>query len=100
MLKIFYTLLALFSLPLPALASDAPALVQNLTAHPLGLFALVLFVAAYTLVIFEEQLNGWYRVPSVWPEKRDLNAFLQWFECSFHSMVIDVCDERLRHTDM
>jgi hypothetical protein len=50
--------------------------------------------------IFEEQLNGWYRVPSVWPEKRDLNAFLQWFECSFHSMVIDVCDERLRHADM
>jgi NhaD family Na+/H+ antiporter len=39
------------------LASDVPALVQNLTATPLGLFALVLFVAAYTLVIFEEQLH-------------------------------------------
>jgi hypothetical protein len=50
--------------------------------------------------IFEEQLNGWYRVPSVWPEKRDLNAFLRWFDCSFHSMVVDLCEERLRHTDM
>jgi hypothetical protein len=51
--------------------------------------------------IFEEELNGWYRVPSVWPDKQDLNAFIQWFECSFHSMVIDVCDnKRLRHTDM
>jgi hypothetical protein len=51
--------------------------------------------------IFEEELNGWYRDPSVWPEKRDLNRFLQWFECGFHSMVIDVCDNKcLRHTDM
>ena len=23
--------------------------------------------------IFEEQLNGWYRVPSVWPDDRDLD---------------------------
>ena len=42
--------------------------------------------------IFEEQLNGWYRVPSVWFEDRELNAFLRWFDCSFHSMVFDVCD--------
>jgi hypothetical protein len=34
--------------------------------------------------IFEEQLNGWHRVPSVWPEERDINAFLRWFACSFH----------------
>jgi hypothetical protein len=50
--------------------------------------------------IFEEQLNGWYRVPSVWPVTRDLKAFLLWFDCIFHSMVVDVCDERLRHTAM
>ena len=49
--------------------------------------------------IFIEQLNGWYRVPSVWPEDRELNAFLRWFDCSFHSMVFDICDERLRHTN-
>ena len=49
--------------------------------------------------IFKEQLNGWYRVPSVWPEDRELNTFLRWFDCSFHSMVFDVCDERLRHTN-
>jgi hypothetical protein len=49
--------------------------------------------------IFKEQLNGWYREPSVWPEDRELNAFLRWFDCSFHSMVFDVCDERLRHTN-
>jgi hypothetical protein len=46
--------------------------------------------------IFEEQLNGWYRVPSVWPATGDLKTFLLWFDCSFHSMVVDVCDERER----
>jgi alkylation response protein AidB-like acyl-CoA dehydrogenase len=30
--------------------------------------------------IFEEQLNGWYRVPSSWPSRRDLDAFDRWFE--------------------
>ena len=50
--------------------------------------------------IFEEQLNGWHRVPSVWPGERDLKSFLFWFDCSFHSMVIDLSSERLRHIDM
>ena len=45
--------------------------------------------------IFEEQLNGWYRVPSVWPDDRELNVFLRWFDCSFHSVVVDLCDEPL-----
>jgi hypothetical protein len=50
--------------------------------------------------IFEEQLNGWHRVPSVWPGERDLKSLLLWFDCSFHSMVIDLSSERLRHLDM
>lgn len=50
--------------------------------------------------IFEEQLNGWYRVPSVWPSERDLNAFCRWFECSFHSMIVDLCDEPMEHEQM
>ena len=45
--------------------------------------------------IFEEQLNGWYRVPSSWPSRRDLDAFARWFEWSFHSMVVDLCDDPL-----
>jgi hypothetical protein len=42
--------------------------------------------------IFEEQLDGWYRVPPLWPTRRDLNAFDHWFEWSFHSVVVDLCD--------
>jgi len=45
---------------LPALASTGsgePAEFVNLTGTTLGIFALILFVAAYTLVIFEEKLH-------------------------------------------
>jgi hypothetical protein len=38
---------------------------------------------------------GWYRVPSLWPSRRDLDAFERWFEWSFHPMVIDLCDHPL-----
>jgi hypothetical protein len=46
--------------------------------------------------IFEEQLDGWYRVPSTWPNQRDMETFERWFELSFHSIVIDLCAKSLR----
>lgn len=49
--------------------------------------------------IFEEQLNSWYRVPSKWPQPRDLGTFLTWFECSFHSMIFDLGRDRLRYEE-
>jgi hypothetical protein len=57
-------------------------------------------LAVVTSEVFEGQLNGWYRVPSVWPHDRELNAFLRWFDRIFHSVVVDLCDQRLRHTNM
>ena len=59
--------------------------------------AIVVKPAQPSREIFEEQLNGWYYVPSVWPEERELNAFLRWFDCSFHSLVVVVNDERAAH---
>ena len=50
--------------------------------------------------IFEEQLNAWYRVPSVWPVKRGLTTFQQWFDYSFHSMIVDLCKDPLRRDEM
>ena len=50
--------------------------------------------------IFEEQLDGWYRVPSLWPDRRDLEAFDHWFEWSFHSVVVDLCDDPLLQEDI
>lgn len=46
--------------------------------------------------IFEEQLDSWYRVPAAWPKERDLRTFLDWFECSFHSMIFDLGSDRLQ----
>jgi hypothetical protein len=50
--------------------------------------------------IFEEQLDGWYRVPSWWPNRRERDAFDRWFEWSFHSVVVDLCDEPLLQEDI
>jgi hypothetical protein len=47
--------------------------------------------------IFEEQLDGWYRVPSAWPVRRDLETFVRWFEYRFHSMLVDLCNDPLTH---
>src|SRR5450759_3864405 len=50
--------------------------------------------------IFEEQLNGWYRVPSVWPVDRDFDTFNGWFEYRFHSMLVDLCEEPVVHDEL
>jgi hypothetical protein len=34
------------------------------------------------------------------PQIYVLVTFLRWFNCSFHSMVLDVCEERVRHPNM
>lgn len=58
MAKFFLTLASLLTaFPATALASGDAGPLTELTDHPLGLFALALFVAAYTLVIFEERLH-------------------------------------------
>jgi hypothetical protein len=38
--------------------------------------------------IFEERLDNWYRVPSAWPNRRDLDAFNRWVEWSSHTRVV------------
>ena len=45
--------------------------------------------------IFREQLDGWYRVPSSWPKRRDFDAFDGWFDWSFHSAIVDLCADPL-----
>src|SRR4051812_40329269 len=45
--------------------------------------------------IFEAELEQWYTDEALWPPRRTLQMFLQWFECSFHSMITDLCVEPL-----
>jgi hypothetical protein len=50
--------------------------------------------------IFEEQPDGWYRVPSSWPSRRDLDAFDRWLKWSFHSVVVDLSDDPLLREEL
>jgi len=50
--------------------------------------------------IFEEQLNGWHRVPTAWPVRRDFEVFVRWFEYRFHSMLVDLCDDLPIHEEI
>ena len=65
-----------------------------------GKEAVIECLRAVCTEIFEEQLDGWYRVPSTWPAERDLNAFLLWFEWTPHTMIIDLGDDPIEHEDI
>ena len=43
--------------------------------------------------IFEEELNGWITDRSVWPRKRDIKTFQEWFHVDFHSMIFDLGED-------
>jgi len=45
--------------------------------------------------IFEDQLDGWWRDRTMWPTPRSLAVFRRWFDCQFHSMLLDLTDEPL-----
>lgn len=40
--------------------------------------------------IFEEELNDWITDPTLWPQKRDLKTFRQWFHVHFYEIVLDM----------
>lgn len=46
--------------------------------------------------IFEDQLNGWFRDKSTWPNIRDFETFDRWFEWKTHSLLIDLCGGPVR----
>jgi hypothetical protein len=45
--------------------------------------------------IFEDQLVGWWRDRTTWPTSRSLATFSRWFDCQFHSTLLDLTDEPL-----
>ena len=42
--------------------------------------------------IFAHELDGWFRVQSAWPKDLAFRVFTRWFECRYHSMVLDLAD--------
>ena len=58
------------------------------------------FLREISREIFEEQLNGWHRVASVWPSGRDLATIRIWFEIGFHTTIVDLCDDPVEHDEL
>ena len=41
---------------------------------------------------FENELEGWYTDERLWPKKRNLKLFYEWFEVECHSVIVDTVD--------
>jgi hypothetical protein len=50
-------------------------------------------------LLFDEQLEDWHTEPKDWPQNRNLEMFLEWFEVEFHSLVVDLCDYQIQVID-
>jgi hypothetical protein len=46
-------------------------------------------------VLFEAELEGWYTVPSLWPQKRTFKLFQEWFEPQCHTVLVDTVGDMI-----
>jgi hypothetical protein len=58
------------------------------------------YLEASMTSIFEERLDRWYRVAEVWPVTLDRATFQNWFEFSFHSMIVDLRRDDLKREEL
>ena len=49
--------------------------------------------------MFDAELNDWYTDPALWPQSRDFEMFVAWFDVEFHSGVFDLCDDLIEIVD-
>ena len=42
--------------------------------------------------LFENELEGWYTDERLWPKKRNLKLFYEWFEVDCHTVIEDTVD--------
>ena len=45
--------------------------------------------------IFEHELAGWVTEEGLWPHRRTLSMFTEWFDLEFHGMVFDLCGDEV-----
>jgi hypothetical protein len=46
-------------------------------------------------LLFENELEGWYTDPDLWPQDRSYELFREWFSVECHSMLVDTVDDVL-----
>ena len=50
--------------------------------------------------VFEEELCAASTDETIWPKRRDVNTFLEWFDVEFHGIVFDLTPQLpLEHID-
>ncbi len=47
-------------------------------------------------VIFENELGGWFTDDSAWPANRTYDTFRAWFDVEINTIIIDLCNYRLK----
>lgn len=62
------------------LISDAEAGTGNASA----------WIKANWRMLFENELEGWYTDPDLWPQKRTLKLFHAWFDVECHTIIEDI----------
>jgi hypothetical protein len=45
--------------------------------------------------LFEEELNGWYTDPALWPRDRSLKMLQGWCSFELHTVVVDAGESQL-----
>jgi len=50
--------------------------------------------------LFEEELNGWYTDPALWPRDRSLKTFKEWCSFELHTVVVDAGSSPLEDDDL
>jgi hypothetical protein len=46
--------------------------------------------------LFEEELNGWYTDPALWPQDRSLKMLQEWCSLELHTVVLDTGESPLQ----
>jgi hypothetical protein len=53
------------------------------------------WLARHHRELFEEELNGWYTDPALWPRDRSLKMLQEWCSFELHTVVVDTGDSPL-----
>src|SRR6266511_4243177 len=53
------------------------------------------WLARHHTELFEEELNGWYTDPALWPRDRSLRMLQEWCSFELHTVVVDTGESPL-----
>ena len=53
------------------------------------------WLARHHTELFEEELNGWYTDPALWPRDRSLRMLQEWCLFELHTVVVDTGESPL-----